>query len=291
MSGFCTYAGPGPEHTRLVVDNALDAIRPCRVKGFVRRGTLRSQRLIHCEEDMSDALQALGSPKPCPGRATCLSRSFPRTCAHVVRPQKFRACVYGRHSFLHPQPPSSQASAMPVSRLGRRPSGKQLVIIMVNSASLVRAPPPALPLLPHSREVLTRRPHTRRTRHQHTKHPLCPHKPDRGSPVCSPRWLPLLALSLLARPSDTASPTCSLAVVPRLRLRLRHLRSLFLCSNSLIRHRASAARRKPRVSIFDFQLYVGLTRIAEFTKCLEKADLPSCTWYLEQLKAVRSPLV
>lgn len=25
---------------------------------------------------------------------------------------------------------------------------------------------------------------------------------------------------------------------------------------------------------------------AEFTKCLEKADLPSCTWYLEQLKAV-----
>jgi hypothetical protein len=26
---------------------------------------------------------------------------------------------------------------------------------------------------------------------------------------------------------------------------------------------------------------------AEFTKCLDKADLPSCTWYLEQLKAVR----
>lgn len=25
---------------------------------------------------------------------------------------------------------------------------------------------------------------------------------------------------------------------------------------------------------------------ADFTKCLEKADLPSCTWYLEQLKAV-----
>ena len=25
---------------------------------------------------------------------------------------------------------------------------------------------------------------------------------------------------------------------------------------------------------------------AEFTKCLDKADLPSCTWYLEQLKAV-----
>ena len=29
-----------------------------------------------------------------------------------------------------------------------------------------------------------------------------------------------------------------------------------------------------------------LTHFAEFTKCLEKADLPSCTWYLEQLKAV-----
>jgi hypothetical protein len=27
-------------------------------------------------------------------------------------------------------------------------------------------------------------------------------------------------------------------------------------------------------------------RVAEFTKCLEKADMPSCTWYLEQLKAV-----
>ena len=26
---------------------------------------------------------------------------------------------------------------------------------------------------------------------------------------------------------------------------------------------------------------------SDFTKCLEKADLPSCTWYLEQLKAVR----
>jgi hypothetical protein len=25
---------------------------------------------------------------------------------------------------------------------------------------------------------------------------------------------------------------------------------------------------------------------SDFTKCLEKADLPSCTWYLEQLKAV-----
>jgi hypothetical protein len=24
----------------------------------------------------------------------------------------------------------------------------------------------------------------------------------------------------------------------------------------------------------------------DFTKCLDKADLPSCTWYLEQLKAV-----
>jgi coiled-coil-helix-coiled-coil-helix domain-containing protein 2 len=28
-------------------------------------------------------------------------------------------------------------------------------------------------------------------------------------------------------------------------------------------------------------------RLSDFTKCLEKADLPSCTWYLEQLKAVR----
>jgi hypothetical protein len=24
----------------------------------------------------------------------------------------------------------------------------------------------------------------------------------------------------------------------------------------------------------------------EFSKCIEKADLPSCSWYLEQLKAV-----
>lgn len=26
--------------------------------------------------------------------------------------------------------------------------------------------------------------------------------------------------------------------------------------------------------------------LVDFTRCLEKADLPSCTWYLEQLKAV-----
>jgi hypothetical protein len=26
----------------------------------------------------------------------------------------------------------------------------------------------------------------------------------------------------------------------------------------------------------------------EFSKCIEKADLPSCSWYLEQLKAVSS---
>ncbi|KAF4583469.1 CHCH domain-containing protein [Pleurotus pulmonarius] len=26
----------------------------------------------------------------------------------------------------------------------------------------------------------------------------------------------------------------------------------------------------------------------EFTKCLDKADLPSCTWYLEQLKACQA---
>ncbi|KAA1472554.1 hypothetical protein DENSPDRAFT_838866 [Dentipellis sp. KUC8613] len=26
----------------------------------------------------------------------------------------------------------------------------------------------------------------------------------------------------------------------------------------------------------------------EFTKCLEKADLPSCTWYLDQLKACQA---
>jgi hypothetical protein len=29
----------------------------------------------------------------------------------------------------------------------------------------------------------------------------------------------------------------------------------------------------------------------EFTRCLEKADLPSCSWYLEQLKAVRVNLM
>ncbi|THH32932.1 hypothetical protein EUX98_g1233 [Antrodiella citrinella] len=29
----------------------------------------------------------------------------------------------------------------------------------------------------------------------------------------------------------------------------------------------------------------------DFTRCLEKADLPSCTWYLEQLKAVRAQLL
>ncbi|KAI0732714.1 hypothetical protein C8Q72DRAFT_874108 [Fomitopsis betulina] len=26
----------------------------------------------------------------------------------------------------------------------------------------------------------------------------------------------------------------------------------------------------------------------DFTRCLEKADLPSCTWYLEQLKACQA---
>ncbi|KAM6503411.1 hypothetical protein JOM56_000354, partial [Amanita muscaria] len=30
------------------------------------------------------------------------------------------------------------------------------------------------------------------------------------------------------------------------------------------------------------------TQAKDFTKCLEKADLPSCTWYLEQLKACQA---
>ena len=37
-----------------------------------------------------------------------------------------------------------------------------------------------------------------------------------------------------------------------------------------------------RIDVKDFQLIENL----EFTKCLEKADLQSCSWYLEQLKAV-----
>ncbi|KAK7447463.1 hypothetical protein VKT23_014173 [Stygiomarasmius scandens] len=30
------------------------------------------------------------------------------------------------------------------------------------------------------------------------------------------------------------------------------------------------------------------TQAKDFTQCLEKADLPSCTWYLEQLKACQA---
>jgi hypothetical protein len=37
-----------------------------------------------------------------------------------------------------------------------------------------------------------------------------------------------------------------------------------------------------------FKLAYERINLAEFTDCLEKADLHSCTWYLEQLKACQA---
>ncbi|KAF8348620.1 hypothetical protein F5887DRAFT_951031 [Amanita rubescens] len=45
----------------------------------------------------------------------------------------------------------------------------------------------------------------------------------------------------------------------------------------------------PPVQQQQFQSNVNCEAQAkEFTKCLDKADLPSCTWYLEQLKACQT---
>ncbi|PFH50634.1 hypothetical protein AMATHDRAFT_75520 [Amanita thiersii Skay4041] len=52
---------------------------------------------------------------------------------------------------------------------------------------------------------------------------------------------------------------------------------------------AEVEKQAPPVQQQQYQSGVNCEAQAkEFTKCLEKADLPSCTWYLEQLKACQA---
>ena len=54
---------------------------------------------------------------------------------------------------------------------------------------------------------------------------------------------------------------------------------------------AAPAAEAPAAPVQHQQQSSGLScevQAKEFTKCLEKADLPSCTWYLEQLKACQA---
>lgn len=108
------------------------------------------------------------------------------------------------------------------------------------------------------------------------------------SQACSHRWLRQPAPWQLAQRSDTGFRACSSveALASRQRLLLsRHPR----CSRPT-KPRLLAARSMRRVSRSPmFLRFLAAYINTEFTKCLEKADLPSCSWYLEQLKAV-SPL-
>ncbi|KAI0370543.1 hypothetical protein BV20DRAFT_966446 [Pilatotrama ljubarskyi] len=56
-------------------------------------------------------------------------------------------------------------------------------------------------------------------------------------------------------------------------------------------HSAPATPEAPAAPVQQQQQAQGMScevQAKEFTKCLEAADLPSCTWYLEQLKACQA---
>ncbi|KAF8636928.1 hypothetical protein AX17_003179 [Amanita inopinata Kibby_2008] len=56
-------------------------------------------------------------------------------------------------------------------------------------------------------------------------------------------------------------------------------------------HAATAAPETQAPPVQQQQYQSGMNcevQAKEFTKCLEKADLPSCTWYLDQLKACQA---
>ncbi|KAL9710281.1 hypothetical protein Ac2012v2_006577 [Leucoagaricus gongylophorus] len=48
------------------------------------------------------------------------------------------------------------------------------------------------------------------------------------------------------------------------------------------------AQAKGKFIVFAHFIQLRSPDLVEFTKCLEKADYPSCTWYLEQLKACQA---
>ena len=97
------------------------------------------------------------------------------------------------------------------------------------------------------------------------------------------RWLRQPDQLPQARSLVTVSPTCSLDPAMLL-LRKRPRRHLSSNINTRV---VPVAKFRPKVSPVEDELIrmYSLTCV-EFTKCLDKADLPSCTWYLEQLKAV-----
>jgi len=52
---------------------------------------------------------------------------------------------------------------------------------------------------------------------------------------------------------------------------------------------AASEAQAPPVQQQQYQSNISCeVQAKDFTKCLEKADLPSCTWYLEQLKACQA---
>ncbi|KAI0701373.1 hypothetical protein BC835DRAFT_1411514 [Cytidiella melzeri] len=63
---------------------------------------------------------------------------------------------------------------------------------------------------------------------------------------------------------------------------------LFGGSSSQVPEAAPVAQAAPVQQSYQNQALSCDTQAKEFTKCLEKADLPSCTWYLEQLKACQA---
>ena len=210
-------------------------------------------------------------------------------------------------SLLEPQRPSSTSSfstnfflIMPVRFLSFLQ--ESFVLTSWSSVNLVVA----LPLLPGLPQHLPKPGvHTLQLRQLATvplttpQHPQQPFntKHNLNSQVCSPPWQQPLVPSLLVRSSGTESRVCSLVeVVDMLQPPRRH--PLLLLPYSTNSPPESNVKFRPRVSPIAIAeshvtreelcrfAYGALCVFPDFTKCLEKADLPSCQWYLDQLKAV-----
>ena len=123
----------------------------------------------------------------------------------------------------------------------------------------------------------------------HHQFPPQPQQPHPENPACWLKWLLTWDPLQLVPSSDMVFPACCSVVAqvhPPQQQNLLH--RPHLCNRLL-----SAVMYRPNVSTrySVFEMYPSHTDTvffsdAEFTQCLEKADLPSCTWYLEQLKAV-----
>ena len=137
------------------------------------------------------------------------------------------------------------------------------------------------PTLPSRLPSLTRRPRRKRATVR----------------ACWPKWPPLRVPSLSARPSDMVSPPCSSeAEVDTVSPLNRALP--FNNSNRPSSSPESAVMSRPKVRSRSWSLvcpggmliyFLHVPVVIDFTKCLETADVQSCSWFLDQLKAV-SPM-